>query len=124
MRNPHSYFCSFLFCFFYRDPFSSTKKIGKINCRDFPIRSHPFFYNDSATTEIFSLSLHAALPIYFRSVSSTGTLLHLQKNSAKVTVRVSQYNLTHQQISHFSSNHSFYEKPPQLLLLVFVLLLL
>src|SRR2546421_10037862 len=33
------------------------------------IRSHPsssfFFFNDTATTEIYTLSLHDALPIYF-----------------------------------------------------------
>src|SRR5437870_9169639 len=27
-----------------------------------------FFFNDSATTEIYTLSLHDALPIYFRKI--------------------------------------------------------
>ena len=27
-----------------------------------------FFFNDTATTEIYTLSLHDALPIYFRQV--------------------------------------------------------
>src|SRR5258706_446474 len=103
------------------DPFTSTKKYGKSNCRDFPIRSHSSaIFKDTVNSEIFSQSLPDALA-NFRSVSSIGTLLHLQKNSAKVTVGVSQYDLTHQQISHFSSNHSFYEKPRQLLLIIFVL---
>src|SRR5258708_31749124 len=29
-----------------------------------------FFFNDTATTEIYTLSLHDALPIYFRTCSS------------------------------------------------------
>src|SRR3712207_7692860 len=29
-----------------------------------PARSHSFFFNDTATTEIYTLSLHDALPIY------------------------------------------------------------
>src|SRR5438067_4724657 len=30
--------------------------------------SHTFFFNDTATTEIYTLSLHDALPIYVRSI--------------------------------------------------------
>src|SRR5256712_33643 len=34
-----------------------------------------FFFNDTATTEIYTLSLHDALPIWIRLVSPTGALL-------------------------------------------------
>src|SRR2546430_8148192 len=33
-----------------------------------------FFFNDTATTEIYTLSLHDALPIYSGSTKSTSTL--------------------------------------------------
>ena len=29
-----------------------------------PVNPHVFFFNDTATTEIYTLSLHDALPIY------------------------------------------------------------
>src|SRR2546429_9531498 len=32
-----------------------------------------FFFNDTATTEIYTLSLHDALPIYRRAVPASGT---------------------------------------------------
>src|SRR5256885_9335040 len=41
-----------------------------------------FFFNDTATTEIYTLSLHDALPIYFQTVvgCSRGlTINHLQR---------------------------------------------
>src|SRR5258708_24035881 len=34
--------------------------------------SHIFFFNDTATTEIYTLSLHDALPIYLLFVSTLG----------------------------------------------------
>src|SRR2546428_3811705 len=41
-----------------------------------------FFFNDTATTEIYTLSLHDALPIYFREIASEflrrGALLQLR----------------------------------------------
>src|SRR2546429_4869031 len=36
-----------------------------------PLHIFFFFFNDTATTEIYTLSLHDALPISFRSSSST-----------------------------------------------------
>src|SRR3989454_10873348 len=33
-----------------------------------------FFFNDTATTEIYTLSLHDALPIYFPTISVSATL--------------------------------------------------
>src|SRR2546421_5162932 len=35
---------------------------------------HLFFFNDTATTEIYTLSLHDALPIYLSDLSSFGGL--------------------------------------------------
>src|SRR5690348_17538455 len=37
-----------------------------------------FFFNDTATTEIYTLSLHDALPIYVRVVSGAGRARQLQ----------------------------------------------
>src|SRR5476649_3081307 len=50
------FFCSFLFCFYFCLFLSSF-------CRMF----HFFFFNDTATTEIYTLSLHDALPISERA---------------------------------------------------------
>src|SRR3712207_9211205 len=36
--------------------------------------AHFFFFNDTATTEIYTLSLHDALPISVNSLSSSGQL--------------------------------------------------
>src|SRR2546427_7690450 len=37
-----------------------------------------FFFNDTATTEIYTLSLHDALPIYQRDLVADGRLEHLR----------------------------------------------
>src|SRR3989449_7223847 len=39
-----------------------------------------FFFNDTATTEIYTLSLHDALPICFDSAADTITLRHTARN--------------------------------------------
>src|SRR5689334_25365866 len=36
------------------------------------LMNHSFFFNDTATTEIYTLSLHDALPIYFLVKTSRG----------------------------------------------------
>src|SRR2546425_8191237 len=36
-----------------------------------------FFFNDTATTEIYTLSLHDALPIYVQGATDFGTLYHM-----------------------------------------------
>src|SRR2546430_3867477 len=44
------------------------------------IRTQPlsfFFFNDTATTEIYTLSLHDALPIFFRFGATIGLGFHL-----------------------------------------------
>ena len=42
----------------------------------FPPRSPSFFFNDTATTEIYTLSLHDALPIFYADVTTTGGAFH------------------------------------------------
>src|SRR2546427_7398618 len=39
----------------------------------FPSSSHLFFFNDTATTEIYTLSLHDALPIYSDRTPATAS---------------------------------------------------
>src|SRR2546430_11640880 len=41
-----------------------------------------FFFNDTATTEIYTLSLHDALPIYLLAGSRSAHLLHYGDSSA------------------------------------------
>src|SRR2546422_2128123 len=38
------------------------------SCHTLPLLIFSFFFNDTATTEIYTLSLHDALPIYSRSI--------------------------------------------------------
>src|SRR5438067_1683412 len=45
------------------EPPSSSRRTVPTRIR---LRSSSFFFNDPATTEIYTLSLHDALPIYFR----------------------------------------------------------
>src|SRR2546425_9573406 len=42
-----------------------------------------FFFNDTATTEIYTLSLHDALPIYSRNASSLSSSLATHNNSER-----------------------------------------
>src|SRR5690606_42106448 len=60
--------------------------------RGSPLSSHFFFFNDTATTEIYTLSLHDALPIFYRdeerarwleAVAPTGSLEALQRQLAR-----------------------------------------
>src|SRR5256885_14464284 len=47
----------------------------------FPLRLSFFFFNDTATTEIYTLSLHDALPIYDQD--SQPKIAHSQSRSAR-----------------------------------------
>src|SRR5260370_998481 len=124
MRNPDSYFCSFSFCFVYGDPFTSTKKFGKSNCRNSPVRSRSSA-NRSFSVKRLLLSLIPTVPSsYFYSVSSIGFLLHLQKNSAKVIFFLMIQRPPRSPLFPYSTLFRSYEKPRQLLLLIFVLLCL
>src|SRR2546430_14452251 len=46
--------------------------------RPIPDRSF-FFFNDTATTEIYTLSLHDALPIFDVASPNAGSSLHIKK---------------------------------------------
>src|SRR5216683_8049667 len=46
---------------------------------------NPFFFNDTATTEIYTLSLHDALPISFAGVAAGGALSSMFWNPATMT---------------------------------------
>jgi len=48
--------------------------------RDFTLSILSFFFNDTATTEIYTLSLHDALPIYF---TNTITMKRVWKDEGK-----------------------------------------
>src|SRR2546421_2378441 len=66
-----------------------------------------FFFNDTATTEIYTLSLHDALPIYFRSqraiaalgAKQDGVIRHygLRRDGDRKSTRL---NSSHDQISY------------------------
>src|SRR3990167_5737530 len=43
---------------------SKDRKSTRLNSSHSQISYSPFFFNDTATTEIYTLSLHDALPIY------------------------------------------------------------
>src|SRR5258707_11776158 len=45
---------------------------SRIGLREAPRSFHVFFFNDTATTEIYPLSLHDALPIYNSAAWSNG----------------------------------------------------
>src|SRR2546430_16049912 len=50
--------------------------------------SYFFFFNDTATTEIYTLSLHDALPIYSQStISAIQTLACIQEESGTLVQR-------------------------------------
>src|SRR2546422_8547895 len=50
-----------------------------------------FFFNDTATTEIYTLSLHDALPIYRGGGERTGGMMHLlPHNTALLVIDVSR----------------------------------
>src|SRR2546421_9498626 len=46
---------------------------------------YSFFFNDTATTEIYTLSLHDALPIYWYKAFIDGSSLIIQKKVSGVT---------------------------------------
>src|SRR5258708_19847417 len=83
-----------------------------------PLRSSFFFFNDTATTEIYTLSLHDALPIWpIPSRTSTGGLArstlrsrkppsaarptpHCQRSKASTDRKSTRLNSSHQIISY------------------------
>src|ERR1039458_10675374 len=60
-----------------------------------------FFFNDTATTEIYTLSLHDALPIYFHPVSQRPARgLEETKSSCRLDRKSTRLNSSHLGISY------------------------
>src|SRR5438552_19173170 len=69
----------------------------------FILRSSFFFFNDTATTEIYTLSLHDALPIYFVANASRSRRcqrLGQQKMAIEPDRKSTRLNSSHQIISY------------------------
>src|SRR5438309_11621242 len=67
-----------------------------------------FFFNDTATTEIYTLSLHDALPIYFRSAAGgEGSVNHLlTSTSTKTRASKSRPMRQDRKSTRLNSSHS------------------
>src|SRR5574337_1313698 len=61
---------------------SSDRKSTRLNSSHHSISYSVFFFNDTATTEIYTLSLHDALPILF-SAATQKTYVYAVKRLAK-----------------------------------------
>src|SRR5260221_4179094 len=65
-----------------------------------------FFFNDTATTEIYTLSLHDALPICFDQISASGlagglpTLIVLRSRGGQTDRKSTRLNSSHTVISY------------------------
>src|SRR5216683_5997724 len=62
-----------------------------------------FFFNDTATTEIYTLSLHDALPIFVDAVPTHGVRGHLAAEAVRLLDedrKSTRLNSSHDQISY------------------------
>src|SRR5574340_1495906 len=59
-----------------------------------------FFFNDTATTEIYTLSLHDALPIYRRPVLRPRQLQPAHRPPRRPDRKSTRLNSSHQKISY------------------------
>src|SRR5438270_11351815 len=65
-----------------------------------------FFFNDTATTEIYTLSLHDALPIFDRIFGGGALprialeLFHAERNPLRLDRKSTRLNSSHSQISY------------------------
>src|SRR5574340_1339173 len=59
-----------------------------------------FFFNDTATTEIYTLSLHDALPIFHGSILGRWKLGHWQGQDSERDRKSTRLNSSHQKISY------------------------
>src|SRR3989449_4497023 len=69
-----------------------------------------FFFNDTATTEIYTLSLHDALPISAETVSSrtqTDTVLKPLRRSAGAYVSRSRFAIRDRKSTRLNSSHGY-----------------
>src|SRR5476651_2772095 len=77
-----------------------------------------FFFNDTATTEIYTLSLHDALPISLRHVNYPSEPRHPPAQQAQPDRKSTRLNSSHANISYAvfclkkkkKYNSSFYQK--------------
>src|SRR5574341_2293398 len=71
-----------------------------VSFNESPVRLLFFFFNDTATTEIYTLSLHDALPIYPKPQVRADSC-HQRKSNSRWTDRKStRLNSSHQLISY------------------------
>src|SRR5260370_31417007 len=63
--------------FFSQNTSASSYSLHQINARIPPLCFSLFFFNDTATTEIYTLSLHDALPISKKVVANIYPVLHV-----------------------------------------------
>src|SRR5438067_13312850 len=66
-----------------------------------------FFYNDTATTEIYTLSLHDALPIY-RRLSCCGPTQHVEQRRVCRDVQIEDRKSTRLNSSHVSISYAVF----------------
>src|SRR5215203_4369985 len=71
-------------CFWSRCPMITSSSVRSINC-------FFFFFNDTATTEIYTLSLHDALPISAIRVAAMGSTVTHQRDWPPLQARSEEH---------------------------------
>src|SRR5258708_21484713 len=64
-----------------------------------------FFFNDTATTEIYTLSLHDALPIYSGNAGSDGALVEGASNASGSAGRLASEGRGDRKSTRLNSSH-------------------
>src|SRR5947209_19907721 len=65
-----------------------------------------FFFNDTAPTEIYTLSLHDALPIYVAQVRNEGDRVGIDRRGAGVDVGATTINAKDRKSTRLNSSHA------------------
>src|SRR2546426_3707825 len=78
-----------------------------VSCLNIPhsVRYHLFFFNDTATTEIYTLSLHDALPISFELGINRSQTLDALHHSSHIRSRVSSNATGDRKSTRLNSSH-------------------
>src|SRR5687768_18131032 len=66
-----------------------------------------FFFNDTATTEIYTLSLHDALPIYLRDYKKRTPLMMLDEDAETELARVLLSSIIDRKSTRLNSSHGY-----------------